>query len=198
MQIEIRKDQRVFFCGRVGSGKTTLARAYLAGVSNFAVLDPKHTFRMADVPIRATYTARDNRQIIRSEDGWEQSLYGIWRRHNIVCYIDEATLVNEGYGVRLSPMLGRIIRTGRELNVAAWIGTQRPKDIPSAVFTETEHFFIFQLNWKEDRKKVVSFTSSDIAPYLDELQGHEFIYYNVLDNSFVKGELREKATARRQ
>src|SRR5581483_6271498 len=137
------------FFGRVGSGKTSLARAFLRGVTRFAVLDPKHTFRMGSVPFSKTYVPSRARQIIRPNieteaDEWEHSIRAVYNRKNTLLYVDELTLVNERYGFRLSPELGRAIRTGRERNNGVWCGSQRPKDIPSAVFTESEHFFIFQ------------------------------------------------------
>jgi hypothetical protein len=154
---------------------------------------------MKDVPIRNEYNERDSRQIVRYPDlgdEWSHPMRRALAKKNVVVYVDEMTLVNEGYGYRLHPMLGRIIRTGRETNVSAWVGSQRPKDIPSAVFTEAEHFFIFQLNWADDRKKVVSFTSDKIGPVLSSLKAHEFVYYNVLNDTMMKGKLSETTASR--
>jgi hypothetical protein len=154
---------------------------------------------MNNVPVRTDYNEHDARQIVRYpdlDDTWSHPMRRALAKKNVVVYVDEMTLINEGYGYRLHPVLGRIIRTGRETNVSAWIGSQRPKDIPSAVFTEAEHFFVFQLNWDDDRKKVVSFTSSKIRPVLDSLRAHEFVYYNVLEDTYLKGKLSETAADR--
>lgn len=45
----IKVSERCAFFGRTGSGKTTLAKALLAGVNSFVVLDAKHTFEMPGV-----------------------------------------------------------------------------------------------------------------------------------------------------
>jgi hypothetical protein len=60
------------------------------------------------------------------------------------------------------------------------MGSQRPKDVPSAIFTESEHFFIFRLTFEADRDKVASFTSDAIGERIAKLRGHECVYYNVL------------------
>lgn len=197
MRITIRASDRVCFFGRTGSGKTTLARAFLRAVPRFVVLDAKHTFRMRNVPISSEYNRFRARQVVRlpyDAEDWEGVMRRIWRRRRTLLYVDETTLVNEAYGSRLSPQLGRAIRTGRELGIGVWIGSQRPKDIPSAIFTEAEHFFIFQLNWHEDRKKVVSFTNTDLMDDLERLHGHQFLYYSVLENRWMRAELPEEAT----
>lgn len=196
MQITIKASDRVCFFGRTGSGKTTLARAFLRAVPRFVVLDAKHTFRMRNVPVSSEYSRFRARQIVRlpyDAEDWERVMRRVWRRRRTLLYLDETTLINEEFGTRLSPQLGRAIRTGRELDIGVWIGSQRPKDIPSAVFTEAEHFFIFQLNWHDDRKKVVSFTNSDLLPDLESLKGHEFLYYSVLSNQWTKAELPKGA-----
>jgi DNA helicase HerA-like ATPase len=175
----------------VGSGKTTLATTLLRGVRRWAILDPKHTIRIEGVKIRGTFAKRDARQIIRAPfpaEDYETPLLAAYHDRNRVVYVDETTLVNTA-GSRLSPALGRVIRTGRELGVGCWLGSQRPKDIPSAVFTEAEHFFVFQLTWEEDRKKVGAFTTDKVLDLIGTLRGHEFVYYNVLTNTVKKLQL---------
>jgi len=102
-----------------------------------------------------------------------------WKRGNTIIYIDELTLANP-QRTRLLPAFGRAIRTGRERKVSVWCGSQRPKDIPSNVFTETENFYIFRLVWDDDRKKVGSFTSNLMYKRQALLRGHDFLYYNVV------------------
>jgi hypothetical protein len=58
------------------------------------------------------------------------------------------------------------------------MGSQRPKKIPSEVYTESEHFFVFKLRYKPDRQRVVEATSDAVGALIDTLQGHEFVYFN--------------------
>lgn len=136
------------------------------------------------------------KQILRVEPGehelaeWSDNIEEIWRKGDRILVIDEGTLVNPSVR-RLTPALGKAIRTGRSRNLGVWFGSQRPKDIPSAVFTEAEHFFLFRLTWKGDRDKVLTFTSDALEKPHASLRGHDFIYYNVsTDDAYV---LRSKS-----
>jgi ABC-type dipeptide/oligopeptide/nickel transport system ATPase component len=194
VQIVIRSDQRVCFFGRTGSGKTTLAvRILQASGARWAILDAKHGVSVPGVPVVSTYASRLPQQIIRIPEAaetyaaiyWDYQVRRILRaRKPAIIYIDELTLVNPSTRV-LSRSIGRAIRTGRSQQIAVWCGSQRPTDIPSAVFTESEHFFVFQLTYARDREKVASFTGDAALPAIEGLRGHDFVYYNVLDNRLL-------------
>jgi DNA helicase HerA-like ATPase len=187
------------FCGRTGSGKTTLARSLLRSCNvPYAVLDPKHRYRDGDVKITRRFQKKLPEQIIRvdplggdAELGlWDEVIYDIWKDGDRIIYVDEATLITPPRSVL--PELGRAIRTGRERNVAVWVGTQRPKDIPSVVFTEAEHFFLFRLQWEDDRRKVASFTSPNLDDVYENMMRegreakHDFVYYGVDDDRLIR------------
>lgn len=174
--------------GRTGCGKTTLAKYLLSKAKTpYAILDPKHDYKQKGVPVVKRFDKELERQIIRVEpdafemEAWDDTIYDIWRHRNRIIYADELTLISPAR--TLLPAAGRAIRTGRSVNIAFWSGSQRPKDIPSAVFTETEHFFVFQLVYQADRDKVVSFTGDKAEPILPTLRGHNCMYYGVLEDS---------------
>ncbi len=182
--IVLRGTERACFFGKTGTGKTTLARSLLYQCARTVVLDPKHMFTPPPgVKIVSEYTKRLAHQVIRVEpDGWEserwrQAIYQVWQRGNTVLYVDECTLISPARTIL--PELGRVIRTGRERGLGVWIASQRPKDIPSVVFTESEHFFVFRLQWEEDRKKVASFTHDALQSMLPRLKGHDFAYVGI-------------------
>lgn len=200
-RIRIARDDRVDFFGRTGSGKTTLARTLLrlADVP-FVVFDPKHRYTDGQVPIGTSYRRRRREQIVRAPASltgadeawfWDEQFYNVWKDGGRLLYVDEVTLVNPSTRILL-PEYSRCIKTGRERGVGVWNGSQRPKDIPSAVFTEAEHFAIFRLQWSADRDKVASFTSDHIARHLAQLQRegrpakHDWVYFNVNDDAIVR------------
>ncbi len=189
----IAADQRLCLFGRTGSGKTTLAKRLLSSFrGRWLCLDPKWDFQLTTregpVPIVEAYNPKLSQQILRvvPDEGelarYDEAIEQIWRDGESLLYIDEITLINPSR-VALRPSLGKAVRTGRSRGLAVWSGSQRPKDIPSAVFTETEHFCVFQLQFKADREKVASFTGDNIASALKAIRRHDFVYYNVLDDS---------------
>jgi len=175
--------ERACFFGKTGAGKTTLAKKLLLETKRpFVIIDNKHTTRMDELEPRTDYNSRLDYQIVRPNVDNEVSetsriVENAWKHGDITIFIDELTLANPKR-MAIVPAIGRAIRTGRERNVSVWCGSQRPKDIPSNVFTETENFYVFRLVWDDDRKKIGSFTADEIYMQQKKLRGHDFLYYN--------------------
>lgn len=188
MRINITENNHVCFFGRTRSGKTTLAKHLLSRVRQYVVLDPKHTYTDPYAEISDAFDAKTPRQIIRvpfdnEMERWDDVIHRVWEAGNRVLYVDEATLITPARTIL--PSLGRAIRTGIERGVGVWTGSQRPKDIPSVVYTETEHFFVFQLIWKDDRDKVMSFTGDRMSKLLPKVRNHDCVYYNVWEDKIA-------------
>lgn len=196
-KITISGADRVGFFGRTGSGKTTLAR-HMLGVTYarthkpFVVLDPKRTYRQEGVPVHRDFRAKEDRQILRDDgygdlDYWDAQLHAIRRAGNRIVYVDETLLITPPRAIL--PELGHTIRTGRERGVAVWCGSQRPKELPSPIFTEAEHFFIFRLQWEADREKVASFTTDEMHEHMAAIKTakrkHDAVYYDVLNDRII-------------
>lgn len=197
-RINVRPEDRAGFFGRTGSGKTTLARAVLRkaqeGGNRTIVFDAKHTYLDGGVKIVERVNPKLRNQIVRvppdagEMERWNEAFYDAWEMGEAILYVDEATLVSPPRTI--TPGYGRCIRTGREIGLGTWSGSQRPKDIPSVIFTEAEHIFGFRLGWDADVDKIASFTSARFYDIHDKLrQGrkrrHDFVYYNVIDDRLV-------------
>jgi DNA helicase HerA-like ATPase len=189
-RVKLRSNERVNLFGRTGSGKTTQARRLLTDASSrmtWVVLDAKHDFYIPGVKVTGAFSPRLRQQIVRippyeeEQLAYDDVIWRIWERGDSILYIDETTLVCPTRTLR--PALGAAIRTGRSRGLGVWCASQRPKDLPSAIFTETEHFFVFQLNFEADREKVVSFTSDGLYAPLSRIRGHDFVYWNVLSDT---------------
>lgn len=141
-------------------------------------------FDMPGVKVVRSHSPFLKRQIVRAPVGDnEHAIYmkavdWAYKKKNIVIYFDE---ICEHTNARVLPkQIARAIKMGRGRNVGVWIGSQRPKDIPSPVFTEAEHFFLGRLSYEDDRKKVVRFTTDGLGEYMETLRGFDNLYYNLL------------------
>lgn len=187
-QINIGANDRVAFFGKTGSGKTTLAK-HMLSLSNkpWVIFDAKHSIRMPGVPIHHDFRGKERFQIVRDDgygdmDFWDEMFWQVLRDGSPrVVYVDEAVLITPPRAIL--PNYGRAIKVGRELGIPIWTGSQRPKEIPSPIFTEAEHFFTFRLTYDDDREKVASFTTTEIRPYLAAIKTktrkHDAVYYDV-------------------
>lgn len=197
---------RVCLFGRTGSGKTTLARHLLGQVPRFVVLDAKGTFTMDGVRVLSSFRRSEERQIVRPRWGnnaaevFDEAMVNAYRSGNIVVYLDETTMHTRASS--LNPTLAMLIRLGRERGIGTWCASQRPKNIPSAVFTEAEHIISFPLNFRPDREKIESFTADGVADAISGLEGHDFVYYRVIDSELrhmpaiaLKGKGRKNVNA---
>lgn len=155
--------------------------------------------RIPRVPIFEDFHRRKPWQIVRDPIGldwktqlefWDWQFRKVWEAGDTILYVDEATLVTPPRA--LIPQYSACVKTGRERDVAVWTGSQRPKEIPSAIFTESEHFFVFRLNWDADRQKVASFTADRMMEACSALMlggerhKHDFVYYNVGNDRLIR------------
>ena len=205
MDITIEPNSRVFITGKTGSGKTYLAERVLADVPRLVVFDIKDNLskRMNLEPGKK----RENwRRFLRGYDirlqvtapvgiNNEADFYHDWFRRvfvagDCIVYIDELLGVLK-HPTDLPKWLKMIYTRGREPitdrrgrivggNIGVFASTQRPSHIPVFCMTESEEFFIFQLQNPDDRKKVAAYTSPEVAnPIPDE---HGFYYYKTRSN----------------
>ena len=201
--VYIPADHHVFVAGRNGSGKTYLARKYLAGYENVFCLDIKGTLEWPEV-------SRDQLTIVKhladvhkvttpkciykpAPEEMEDTFYNdffkfIYMRGHTICWVDEVMGVTPN--PHKIPFWYRAILTrGRELGVAAWSISQRPSGINLLPISEARHIMSFDLNLKKDR--VTMCDVSGAPEFLDKPGHFKFWYYNVNNSDAILAQLKE-------
>jgi hypothetical protein len=159
--------------GQTGSGKTTLARRLIPRYSYVLALDPKIQlgatdedpegclpgFTLARSPEELVEVAQDSDHLQYRPDPeyqgietWDQVYRWAFDRRRTFIYTDEVNLVCRGNlptdGMRAC------VTSGRERGIGMLHATQRPAGIPRILLTESEHYYVFRLEAKDDRKRL--------------------------------------------
>jgi hypothetical protein len=185
-KVTLRTDERAAFVGKTGSGKSYLARHFLAPVRRLVVFDGKGDLDLNEwglVPAgqkeqRSLKNGGNGRLYVPPQlDGdWSEWLTLVYGLGNVLLYIDEMYAVVEP-GKRPHPLLAACYTRGRSRGIGVWASTQRPSWVPLIMFSEAEWFFIFRLTMADDRKKLAGFTGPDVEhPIKDR---HGFFTYGV-------------------
>ena len=170
-ELRIARDERVFFGGRTGSGKTTLADRLIRTLGyRTVVIDPKHSWSFPGYIYSQRYDPNPAtlRQVFRprddADDAWADLvgyLSDVWGYDvPTVVYIDELTSVTTPR--RAPRVLATRVRLGRQRGCGTWYASQRPKDVPSLFFTEAEHWAVFDLLTQDDRDKVSGYMGDKV------------------------------------
>jgi len=205
---EIKDSHHVFIAGTTGSGKTFLAKTYLAGSDKpVFVLDTKRTFEWEQIPDKQLIICNRLEQIPNATANYKYIIYRpefdeqtqeffnsffkyCFQLRNCTVYVDEAMQVCPN-PYKMPEYYKAILTQGRELNVNVWSASQRPSNIPVLIMSESAHWFIFRLNAPADRKKLIDYTGYD--EFDEILPQYVFLYYDT--NSIkmpVKGRLSVK------
>ena len=199
----INPGEHVLVAGRTGSGKTFLARVYLANFpARVIALDTKGLLRWPEVdPERLTVATRfsevvrSNKERVIYKPAWEEMDWEVYELFFEWCYRQGGPLVvwiDEAMAVCPNPhtipqYYKAILTRGREHEISAWSLTQRPSGIPQVIISEATHYFIFDLRLHQDRQKIVYATG---ATELWNPPGkHTAWYYHVEDDQPVKMKL---------
>ena len=84
----------------------------------------------------------------------------------------------------------RCYTQGRSKNIGIWGCSQRPAGIPAICLSNSDYYFIFNLNNINDRKRLYDMTGMD--EFLELPRDHNFWYYHMGDDHCTKAVLVEK------
>lgn len=209
--MHIETSEHVFIPGKTGSGKSFLAEVYLAGYDHVVKLDTKgevYERRRDKKPIWLNLVEGKDFTVIehlrdlervetpkiiyapvfeeQTQEFYDALLKWVYLRENTVIWIDELMSIAE-VG-KYPPYLKALMTRGRSRNAAVWALTQRPMDIPTIVLANTTHFFVFNLNLPQDRKKMAETTG--MTEFLDAPGYRHFWYYKDGEEDVVKATLK--------
>lgn len=195
---KLRGDQRITFIGQTGSGKSVVARLLLklARVHGWriVIVDPKKDWmrylgKKYEYAEKGLGTVDNPRLVDEFYDKfavqifqpleWDSKCEAFFKAiitcGNTIVYIDEITqLANAS----IVPRELKIIWTqGRSINVGGWCSTQRPKGIPIIVKDQSEVWFLFRVNSKDDREVVRGYMPIENMPEVVDKPLPKFWFY---------------------
>lgn len=197
----LRGDQRVTFIGQTGSGKSVVARYFLKLAREkgwrIVIVDPKKDW-MKYLGKRLPFASKglgtvDSPWLVEDfyskfavqifqplewNDTCKRFFSDVIEVQNTIVYIDEITQLATANNV---PKELKIIWTqGRAINIGAWCATQRPLGIPEIIKSQSEVWFLFRVNSKDDREVVKGYIPLEKTPEVIEkpLPKYEFWYWD--------------------
>ena len=203
-KLSLAQDEHIFIAGRTGTGKTFLVHAMANDIADRVsvfVHDTKGTSAFDDYPIFEELSdlqkAKESKEpgiiVYRpifqelEMEYYNQFYEWVYNRKDCVLIIDEAMQVCEN-PKKYPQYLKGIMTRGREYNIAAWVCTQRPKTLPLFLLSEASKFFVFELNLKEDRQRLVEITGRE--EFMDrELCEYCFHYFDIKKNEYFVGKV---------
>lgn len=186
--------ERVSVVGRTGSGKTLMG-GWLLSEADFhkrpwIVIDFKGDQLINAIPGAHHIDTGDKlpkkpgiyvmHAHPTDEEGIEKKLLEIWEQENTGLWIDEAYMIP-----RNSPSFGGILTQGRSKKISTITLSQRPSWLSKFVFSEADHFSVFHLNDKNDRKKVSEFLPEEVDLSRNPAEFHSYWYDVKKNKSFL-------------
>lgn len=184
-RISLKPDERWFYLGDTGSGKSHLAKANLRVMERarwrVVIIEPdgmwlgksgkpeKSGPGTVDKPRRVTrFNPRLQVQwfvpsppaFVGEDEQLKQLLRDIFQAGDTVVYFDELSqLVDHAHQDAAFTVLWT---QGRKHNIAAWASTQRPNRIPDAVMSQAENWAAFRVSKPQHAKLAAEYMSSPL------------------------------------
>ncbi len=200
--MKIKGSEHVFVAGQTGSGKTYLVEKFLLYPEKTVIaLDIKTDmtynsdiivnslselmdidFNESETPLKIIYRPALHEL---NEESYNEFFKFCYNLKNCTVWIDEVAAVCKN-AFSLPFYYASILMRGRSRNTNCFSVSQRPRQIPLTILSESIHYFIFRLNMLEDRKRLYEATGQkDFLNNPDK--EFEFYYYNNKYNIFKRG-----------
>lgn len=190
---------RAVFVGQTGSGKTTAAREMLKRYYKYVVVyDVKGQMKPGDwsgFEFVKSFDELRKKAELKTDGKWanpkivfQPNIYElpdendlshadkffkyIYFRTNTVVYVDEIYGVTAGRKIPFH--LKAILTRGRERGITCIMATQRPKEIPQFILSESENFYVFQLQMPQDKEAIEKIKGIP-ASAIERLRKFEFM-----------------------
>lgn len=195
------KKDRAYVSGINDSGKTYLIKAIVVKIAKreknerFFIFDSKGTWPAKpffsrkkepiarllpkNIPLRTLpagiYVYKS--QYPDNKDPYVKKLFAaIFALKKCTVIIDEVNDFQESNG-KAMPLLAKLIRQGRELEIRMIIGSQSPMESPLVVMRQSRKYYIFYLREKGDRDRICQMVGKIDFESLDENR-HDFYFFN--------------------
>lgn len=178
----LNSSDRVFICGKTGSGKTYLSKHLTGSLKRLVVLDGKGTlddWRLEPWGRQAERDLLNGKPVrIRALPGIDDDYLEYWDKVLGACYMagDVTVYIDELYSVvppnqNASNTLWACYTRGREFGLGIWAATQRPVWVPIIALSEAEHYFMFRLNMQVDRHRMAEFMTEEVESIIRDKHG---------------------------
>ncbi len=188
-----RLDERMMIIGMTGSGKTYFAEKILRWRKHVVVYDLKGELRWQGYRIVTNFEelkqAEEDKLIfkpplafIQNEELVNDFFHWVYERRNCTLYVDEVmTCCFKG---QICFWLSCILTRGRELNISFIGSTQRPKQIPISMLSESERWVAFRLQVFEDAERI----QKTFGIEAEEIQAlpKRYFFYGGIDATYYK------------
>jgi hypothetical protein len=191
--ISVRYNDRCFFAGMTGSGKTYLAKKLMKDFPYVICLDNKGKLNIPGFLLVEDFdklykaSCRSNKIIYRPQAELEAKksefretmdafYWWIYQRENTICYTDEATSVCDSYNIL--PGHNALMKRGRELGIGCWNASQQPVNVHNTLISESEQLFMFYLSLEAHRRKLAGTMGDMVIRVNPPKSTHRFLYFN--------------------
>lgn len=210
----IPTDRHVFIAGITGGGKSQLASVYLSQFPRVVKLDTKgeavsdlkqkrnpwpyvHPKELAVVQTLEDLKRVDHPYVIYAPvfeelepeafNAFFEWVYFTRENTHTATWVDEYMEVSDNPST-IPRYLKALYTKGRSRFTPVWTCTQRPTGVHQIAFSQSSHFFAFDLPLPQDRKKLADATGA--PEFLELPEGYNFWYFERGWRSAVKGVLR--------
>jgi hypothetical protein len=195
-----RQGEHVAVIGDTGTGKTFLVAKLVALRTHVVVLRTKpddiafpgftkRTHAEALNNVYADHVLIEPDYDRQAYEGWWTLEY-VWRHGGWCVVVDELWYAEQM--LKLQRPVNRLLTQGRSKGITVVVGMQRPAQISRFAISQCTHIFAFQTEGR-DTKTIADATTPRIEDAMDELTGHDFVYYNRRDRTIRIGNARRLA-----